>query len=400
MTLADPRISCVSCGLENAANARFCKNCGKSLSAMSCPDCGAEFKADQKFCAKCGAALPADKSCSACGCANPAHATMCSHCGAPLNLPIEKAPLEPTGAEEDSLDHPLQRLTEDDPDSGSTEKFGSFVRTPIRAPTKDNSSANWIARSLPLLKENPRAIWKIVAALVVVAAFSIGAFWYFGRESALPVSVPVGQNAETFSGVLYAVRLTHIRNAPTSIGTVVVGEIEAGRAISGTWVLGRDGLTRWLRIQLQNGNYGFVWGKNLSSAPVNSGPATSSITLMRDQSINVSTGQINPGPAADFVLTGDRPNQTDAEEKTMNLRSLNGGPNAADSARSAVMTTAEPGYQGCSTAPFSDDVVGVSAMPLGTWFCLKGTDGQLAEMRLEQVLDSPDGIRIALIPLH
>jgi Double zinc ribbon len=268
VTLADLGISCASCGLENAANARFCKSCGKSLRARFCPECKTEFKQGQKFCVKCGASLPADKSCSACGGASPTQATICSHCGAPLAPSIEKEPVETVGGEEGAVDPPLQPLSDTNLDPGSAD------RTQIQARTENDISASWIAQHFPWVAKKPQAIWTIVAGLVVVAAVAMGTFWYFGRGSASSGGAPAAQDAGTFSGVLYTLRLTHIRNAPTSVGTVVVGDVQAGQVISGAWVLGHDGVTRWLRIHLQNGNYGFVWGKNLSASPANSGTAT------------------------------------------------------------------------------------------------------------------------------
>ena len=41
------------CGTVNAADARFCKKCGKPLH-KTCPHCGAEIDADSEFCDKCG----------------------------------------------------------------------------------------------------------------------------------------------------------------------------------------------------------------------------------------------------------------------------------------------------------------------------------------------------------
>lgn len=52
-----------ACGVENAANAKFCKGCGNKLNveiaevlenSKSCPACGATLKPDAKFCGKCG----------------------------------------------------------------------------------------------------------------------------------------------------------------------------------------------------------------------------------------------------------------------------------------------------------------------------------------------------------
>jgi predicted ATPase/class 3 adenylate cyclase len=51
-------MDCPSCGTENAANAKFCVECGTAL-ALACPSCGAPHAAGQRFCAECGSALAA-----------------------------------------------------------------------------------------------------------------------------------------------------------------------------------------------------------------------------------------------------------------------------------------------------------------------------------------------------
>jgi class 3 adenylate cyclase/predicted ATPase len=52
---------CETCGSENPAGARFCKECGARLS-RHCPQCGHESGSGDKFCNECGASLtvPAD----------------------------------------------------------------------------------------------------------------------------------------------------------------------------------------------------------------------------------------------------------------------------------------------------------------------------------------------------
>jgi hypothetical protein len=127
-------------------------------------------------------------------------------------------------------------------------------------------------------------------------------------------------------------------------------------------------------------------------------PMLIGIDLLRDQSINVSTGRISQ-PYGDFVLMGWRDRETGAEDRRMNLRSEGGPPDAVDSARSVVMGQTEPGYAGCSAAAFSDDVIGISAMAPGTWFCLKGTNGRLVEMRLNRIIGDQDGINVSIVAL-
>ncbi len=51
-------MQCASCGYENAADARFCGDCGEPLSvAVECPSCSASNPSGQKFCNACGSDL-------------------------------------------------------------------------------------------------------------------------------------------------------------------------------------------------------------------------------------------------------------------------------------------------------------------------------------------------------
>ena len=55
---------CASCGTENEAGRKFCKECAARL-ARACPSCGAANSADAKFCGECAARLAAGASPSA-----------------------------------------------------------------------------------------------------------------------------------------------------------------------------------------------------------------------------------------------------------------------------------------------------------------------------------------------
>jgi predicted RNA-binding Zn-ribbon protein involved in translation (DUF1610 family) len=56
-------MKCPSCGTENRAGARFCRECAESLPvepsrpAYLCPNCGAEVLSSKNFCLSCGASL-------------------------------------------------------------------------------------------------------------------------------------------------------------------------------------------------------------------------------------------------------------------------------------------------------------------------------------------------------
>jgi len=51
-------VTCPSCGHQNRDGARFCAECGTSLTVpLTCPSCGAENRPEAKFCDKCGQPL-------------------------------------------------------------------------------------------------------------------------------------------------------------------------------------------------------------------------------------------------------------------------------------------------------------------------------------------------------
>src|SRR5215475_7107216 len=49
-------LQCPKCGTTNRRQAKFCEECGTSLT-LSCPSCGAVVKADKRFCGDCGIPL-------------------------------------------------------------------------------------------------------------------------------------------------------------------------------------------------------------------------------------------------------------------------------------------------------------------------------------------------------
>ena len=58
------RVTCPSCGHENAEGQKFCGECGSALQA-GCPSCGAENPPGQKFCGECGTPLTSTTAASA-----------------------------------------------------------------------------------------------------------------------------------------------------------------------------------------------------------------------------------------------------------------------------------------------------------------------------------------------
>ena len=64
---------------------------------------------------------------------------------------------------------------------------------------------------------------------------------------------------------MYVTRLLRLRSAPTTSGSVVLGELHRGDTLTGTWVTAADGTTQWLKVRWQNGADAFAWGRNLSA---------------------------------------------------------------------------------------------------------------------------------------
>jgi ribosomal protein L40E len=52
---------CPECGFENAAEIKFCSECGTRLTIL-CRECGARNVPAQKFCGECGARLGSEAS--------------------------------------------------------------------------------------------------------------------------------------------------------------------------------------------------------------------------------------------------------------------------------------------------------------------------------------------------
>jgi membrane protease subunit (stomatin/prohibitin family) len=50
-------ITCPSCGAQNQQGAKFCQNCGQSLTPRNCPSCNQQVPPASKFCPNCGAKL-------------------------------------------------------------------------------------------------------------------------------------------------------------------------------------------------------------------------------------------------------------------------------------------------------------------------------------------------------
>jgi membrane protease subunit (stomatin/prohibitin family) len=91
------QVRCGKCGTLNSENAKFCSNCGQTLSpapapagaVVACPSCGTQNAATAKFCSNCGTSLaaPVTLRCPQCGTESPAGTKFCPNCGSNLSTP-------------------------------------------------------------------------------------------------------------------------------------------------------------------------------------------------------------------------------------------------------------------------------------------------------------------------
>jgi membrane protease subunit (stomatin/prohibitin family) len=77
------RASCPKCGAANLSNAKFCNECGATMSTPQqtlCVKCGAELQAGSKFCVECGSKQEPIR-CAKCQAELQPGAKFCSECG-------------------------------------------------------------------------------------------------------------------------------------------------------------------------------------------------------------------------------------------------------------------------------------------------------------------------------
>ena len=295
--LAAP-VACSSCKTANREGARFCVGCGKQLPDMpkTCPACETANKSDAQFCRECGLALGGnEKVCPSCGARNNDKAKFCRDCATPLEFEPRAYAVHEEAGHETANEHSADNASEaasvanasdtlDNLNSAATaaETAGTLRR---RAQLIGLIVQRWSRDGRQLAKDRP---YVAIGVAVVLAALLVGVPLAITWGEKKGSSVPTNGISETAqgSGTLYATRFTHIRNGPTSIGTVVLGDLQTGQAVSGTWVLGHDGVTRWLRIQQADGSYGFVWGNNLSTASQPQSSADSSAQTVSTDTFN------------------------------------------------------------------------------------------------------------------
>ncbi|AXI01282.1 hypothetical protein DV702_04720 [Sporosarcina sp. PTS2304] len=78
---------CPHCQATIGADSKFCPECGKStvVEQASCINCQAHIPKDAKFCNVCGTAQVSEKKCPACSHANLPNAKFCAECGETLS---------------------------------------------------------------------------------------------------------------------------------------------------------------------------------------------------------------------------------------------------------------------------------------------------------------------------
>jgi hypothetical protein len=244
----------------------------------NCLKCHAALRASAKFCGNCGAqVLQESNICPSCGNSNKRAAKFCGHCANRLEK-AEDAPdgptLEQPGGPSEETPNPVPADSRNARDLEESLAPGAAVRSSLAS----SMPAGWqvtlqrltaslqdaCANVLFWARANRYVAIGAAAAILIVAITGI-LLLVRAADSVVPAAVGTNNSAETTSGTLYATRLAHVRNAPTSIGTAILGDVQRGDALNGSWVVGRDGVTKWLKIARTDGSFGFVWGNNLSA---------------------------------------------------------------------------------------------------------------------------------------
>jgi hypothetical protein len=174
-----------------------------------CPQCGGTVRPQARFCRSCGAEL------------TPAIA-------APDNLAAP--PLPPSS---------LNDLAPNEVTPGPSSAIGRF------------SDFRWRSSGI-----DARLLVAVLGGLLLLALVG-GAAMYMTHKR--------GGSGE--GQTLYVNRLVHMRGAPTSAGSAVLGDLHRGDAVTGVFVTAGDGVTRWLKISSAGQPDRFVWAQNLSQVP-------------------------------------------------------------------------------------------------------------------------------------
>lgn len=270
---------CPRCHALNPDEARFCEGCGGALviaaaTARACPSCGRGNDAGAAFCGHCGArfesAAPAAKTCAECGTTNKSNARFCGHCGITFDAPPKAAAApgaEAPTAPDPAPPIPVAPISAAAPAARAERPAEAVPATPALGTIGTMGHAP--PGSGPPVQRARSARSLAIAVVVVAAILAAGAaayFFYFkDRMASGPASSPAIATGERVT--VYATRLTRIRDAATSAGSNIVGNLNRGDAVSGTWTIGADSTTRWLKVTREGQADVYVWGMNLSPQP-------------------------------------------------------------------------------------------------------------------------------------
>jgi uncharacterized protein YgiM (DUF1202 family) len=93
---------------------------------------------------------------------------------------------------------------------------------------------------------------------VLVALIVMGLIAFFVLRHRAAPAAPVTE---------FATRLVRVRSATEVAGSSILGDLQRGDTVTGTWVTAADGQTRWLKIRWGSQGDGYVWSRNLSDRP-------------------------------------------------------------------------------------------------------------------------------------
>lgn len=299
---------CPRCHALNPDEARFCESCGGALATAAaaantkaCLSCGQANEAAAAFCGHCGARMeaapPASKTCTECGAVNKPNARFCGNCGitfdAPPKPPAAASVFEAQSAPESASPVPpipearAERSAESESVAPALGTIGAIGHAPPGAPPAQPVRSS---RSLVIA----------IAAVVAILALGAGAYFFYfkDRVASGPANLPAAAVGE--SATVYATRLTRMRDAPTSAGSTIVGNLNRGDAVSGVWIVGADGTTRWLKVAREGQSDVYVWGVNLSPQPR---PRLERLIGAEQSVITGTSIHAEPGTGAPYVDT-------------------------------------------------------------------------------------------------
>ena len=179
------------------------------------------------------------KFCTSCGTANTPGAFFCAKCGTAMPSP---------------------------------ERAAAADLEPARKPVADEfRSTAPISPSKPKFvhKPKPARNWPIFA-VIAGSLLLIGGFYYWlfladdiGGSSDVSYSSSTDEGERAAAKQFYAVTEANIRDKATTVGSVILGKMPRGSAVTGIVKLGEDGTSDWL--ELADGN-GFIAMVNLGEA--------------------------------------------------------------------------------------------------------------------------------------